>query len=320
MDRHALEDLKCSVLRHAVFLSELYILFQAGCDSLFKHRWKHSTLHTSVIGMEEAFISVCPHNKAKRYTFIAGLIKAALSEHMPTSKSGTFDNGRDNVPVSVDASAYFVRLVEHLRRKHISTYSKLMKRNHRVFRWKHLYTESTMAALHGNHSKLRALFSFFADGISERISLESWLAFTRIMQMQVPLESTKCVASEVYFNLLFKWSCHTGENTLDFSGWSELMARLSLRLAMPTEKDILSTRKSTFLWFDRLRMQGGLRQWEQEHRIEWGSKAETGQVAQLLPRLLEYSDCKLRVARNIQHFLAKRFRKWNPLNAPDELI
>jgi hypothetical protein len=309
MDSRALEDLRCCVVRHATFLSELYVLFHTGCDSLFRHRWTQGRMYTSVICMEKTFNSICPHNKVSRSSFVAGLIKAAMSEHVPTLQHGIFDDGRDNVTISVDVGGYFERLVEHLRQKHTSTFSKLMRRNHRVFRWKHLYVESTMAAIHEEHSKLHTLFSFFADDVTERLSLESWLAFTSITQIQS--KNVDHDMDGVRVSLLFRWSCHNGDATMDFSGWCELMARLSVRVALPTEDETASVRNSAFLWLEGLRKQGKLRQWENDHRVNWAHKVDPGKVAQVLPRFLDYVDRKLRVARNIQHFLVKRFRKWN---------
>ena len=308
MDIRALEGLRCCVVRHATFLSELYVLFHMGCDSLFHHRWTHGQMYTSVICMEATFKSICSHNKVSRSSFLGGLIKAALSEHVPTLQHGIFDNGRDNVAMSVDAAGYFVRLVRHLRQKHTSTFSTLMRRTHRVFRWKHLYTESTMAAIHKDHSKLHTLFSFFADSTTERLSLESWLAFTGIMQIQS--KSADHEMDIVRVGLLFHWSCHNGDSNMDYSGWCELMARMSVRIALPSEKETVSTRNSPFLWLDNLRKKGQLQQWEDEHRVKWAHRVDHGKVASDLPRFLDYVDRKLRVARNIQHFLVKRYRKW----------
>ena len=78
-------------------------------------------MYTSILSMEEVFHTVCSNNQVSRSTFLAGLIKASLSEHIPTLAHGIFDNGRDNVMVSVDAAAYFVNLMEHLRQNGSST-------------------------------------------------------------------------------------------------------------------------------------------------------------------------------------------------------
>ena len=166
-----------------------------------------------------------------------------------------------------------------------------------------------MAAIHEEHSKLHTLFSFFADDVTERLSLESWLAFTSITQIQS--KNVDHDMDGVRVSLLFRWSCHNGDATMDFSGWCELMARLSVRVALPTEDETASVRNSAFLWLEGLRKQGKLRQWENDHRVNWAHKVDPGKVAQVLPRFLDYVDRKLRVARNIQHFLVKRFRKWN---------
>ncbi len=132
-----------------------------------------------------------------------------------------------------------------------------------------------------------------------------------------PLDETKCA-------LLFRWSLEQGETTLGFPGWVELMCRLALSVPLPETDDCLGERGSAFRFLEKRRSRGELASWEKANAVCWQTlqREEVGEssehkdwlpvrsVANALPLFVELCDSKLRVARNIQHFFAKRFRQW----------
>ena len=120
--------------------------------------------------------------------------------------------------------------------------------------------------------------------------------------MQVDLERYQLA-------LLFKWSCSLGETTLKRPDFYECICRLLVHVPLPSAKDCKNERGSAFIHLENLRKNGTIREWENEHKVQWNFILNVT-IASELPRFVDFLDRKLRVARNIQHFLSTRWTRW----------
>ena len=87
----------------------------------------------------------------------------------------------------------------------------------------------------------------------------------------------------------------------------EALARISSIVGLPTPVDLASLpRASAFLFMEKLRRSATLVQWERENAVPWGQLPERS-LARRFPLLVELVDEKLRRARNICHFINKKY-------------
>ena len=271
MNTRSKQELKCVVLRHSSYLFEAYLIFRAGCTSMFGKDQKS----------ENIFRKLCPRPDIERHLFLAGIIKtitmlAKNSENMLTSCNIQINQLEKTI-------------------SHIATHA------HIDFRWRYLYNSETMSTLSKHDIILHTIFMFFCDTELEEITLKQWIGFCSILQIEL---------SNFYISLLFKWSCSLGQTTLQFADFVECLCRLCLLVPLPSEiecKDV--QQKSAFIYLENERISGRIREWEKKNYIHW-THTPSQSISDVLPRFIDYVDRKLRVARNIQHFLSKKWNKW----------
>jgi hypothetical protein len=261
----------CSTLvRHSQFLMEAYALFRSGCSTLFGEN----------VETENLFRELCPRLDVGRHCFLASIIK--LSSIM-------INQSKDIVSCLEDQ----ILTLEH-------AIAKVATRCHIDFRWKYLYNKETMEIIEKHENQLHIFYMFFAEGDGLEITIDQWISFVSILQIEL----------ETFFvSLIFKWSCSLGQTTLKFHDFVEAICRLSLRVPLPSKEECGDFRGSAFLFLQNVRKAGQIRQWEKERQISW--KASTNlKVVDVLPQLIDLVDRKLRVARNIQHFISGRYNRW----------
>ena len=269
MTSRAKSGLRCAVIRHSQYLFEAYALFRAGCPVMFKNDEQ----------AEHTFRVMCPRVDVGRHLFLAGVVKTSTII------------AQDSEAVVVS----FEKKVATLEK----TVSQVATHSHIDFRWRYFYNDETMSAIDEHEKLLSIFFQFFCDETDE-ITLDRWISFARILQ--VDLERYQLA-------LLFKWSCSLGETTLKRPDFYECICRLLVHVPLPSAKDCKNERGSAFIHLENLRKNGTIREWENEHKVQWNFILNVT-IASELPRFVDFLDRKLRVARNIQHFLSTRWTRW----------
>jgi len=229
---------------------------------------------------ENLFRKVCARVDVSRHCFLAGVIQTASSMASHTK----------DIASCVETQIIALE----------KTVATVATHNHIGFRWNCFYKQETMNSIEKHKRQLHIFFMFFADEDGTEITLEQWISFVCILQIELNV---------FQLSLLFKWSCTLGQTTLKFPGFIEAICRLLRRTPLPTKEECKDVRGSAFVHLENLRKRGEMREWEKARTVSWETEP-TVSIVDALPMLVDFIDQKLRAARNIQNFLNKRWTKW----------
>ena len=265
-----MKKIQNTIIRHSQSILEAYLIFRSGCNSMFGNDKP----------TENLFRKVCARVDVSRHCFLAGVIQTASSMASHTK----------DIASCVETQIIALE----------KTVATVATHNHIGFRWNCFYNQETMNSIEKHKRQLHIFFMFFADEDGTEITLEQWISFVCILQIEL---------SVFQLSLLFKWSCTLGQTTLKFPGFIEAICRLLRRTPLPTKEECKDVRGSAFVHLENLRKRGEMREWEKARTVSWETEP-TVSIVDALPMLVDFIDQKLRAARNIQNFLNKRWTKW----------